>query len=210
MRAGVAPDPAFAVARAAVRTRARDLLDHVARRAPDAATVLFLDEPGLTCCEHPGFPLARHGVTDLLSGVLSGLTAAATGVHCCGPTDWGAVADAGPDILSLPVALAGAADPLVLSRFLESGGRVAWGAVPTDGPVSDDAGLLWRRLVGVWCELVRAGCDPLLVRTRSLITPACGLAGHGLSQADLALRLTRELGRRARDQAAAARLSVGA
>src|SRR2546421_621892 len=126
VRAGVAPDPAFAVAGAAVRGRARHLLENVARRAPDAATVMFLDEPGLTCSEHPGFPLARHGVTDLLSGVLSDAAAAATGVHCCGPTDWGAVVEAGPDILSLPVPLIGAADPLAISRFLESGGRVAW------------------------------------------------------------------------------------
>ena len=93
--------------------------------------------------------------------------------------------------------------------FLESGGRVAWGAVPTDGPVSDDVGLLWRRLVGAWCDLVRAGCDPVLLRSRSLVTPACGLAGHGLSQADLALRLARELGQRAHDQAVASRLAVG-
>ena len=209
VRAGVAPDPAFAVAGAAVRARARRLLEQAARRAPDAAAVLFLDEPGLTCSEHPGFPLARHGVTDLLSGVLSDSAAAATGVHCCGPTDWGAVVEAGPDILSLPVPLVGAADPLAISGFLESGGRVAWGAVPTDGPVSDDVGLLWRRLVGAWCDLVRAGCDPVLLRSRSLVTPACGLAGHGLSQADLALRLARELGQRAHDQAVASRLAVG-
>ena len=210
VRAGASPDAAFAVAGAAVRAQARSLLDQLGRRAPGAAAVLFLDEPGLTCSEHPGFPLARAGVTELLAAVLTDLGAAATGVHCCGSTDWGAVVDAGPDIISLPVSLAGAADPLVLARFLGTGGRVAWGAVPTDGPVSDDAALLWRRLVETWRDLVRNGCDPVLLRTRSLVTPACGLAGHGLSQAELALRLARELGHRAHDQAAAARVSVGA
>jgi hypothetical protein len=210
VRAGVAPEAAFAVAGAAVGARARSLVGEAASEVPHAPLVLFLDEPGLTCSEHPGFPLARHGVTDVLSGVLSELEVAATGVHCCGPTDWAAVVEAGPDILSLPAPLVAATQPLVFARFLEAGGRVAWGAVPTDGPVSDDVGLLWRRLVATWCDLVRGGCDPVLLRSRSLVTPACGLAGHGLSQADLALRLARELGRRAHDQALVSRLSVGA
>ena len=210
-RAGVSYESAFAVAGEAVRARARAMLDHVARRAPDAPVVAFLDEPSLAVVEHPGFPLASHTVVDLLTGALSDLHGAAvTGVHCCGPADWGLVIDAGPDVLSLPVALAASLDASVLRAFLARGGWVAWGGVPTDAPVSDDVSFLWQRLVGVWCDLVRAGCPSLPLREHSLVTPACGLAGHGRSQADRALRLTADLGGRIRNEAGRRRFTIGA
>ena len=41
------------------------------------------------------------------------------------------------------------------------GGRIAWGAIPTDGPRADSVDRHWRALAAVWCELVRAGCDPV-------------------------------------------------
>jgi hypothetical protein len=210
-RAGVAWRPAFAMAGEAVRARARAMLDQVARWAPDAQVVAFLDEPSLAASEHPGFPLAPWAVVDLLTTAVSDMHgAAATGVHCCGPTNWRVVVDAGPDIVSLPVALAGSLDPAALTALLRRGGWVAWGAVPTDTPVSDDVAFLWRRLLGVWSDFVRAGCPSHLLRERAIVTPACGLAGHGPSQADRALRLAAEVGRRVRGQAAGRRVTIGA
>jgi len=210
-RAGVPCRVAFTLAGEAVHARSRALLDEVARRAPGSGDVAFLDEPSLSVIEHPGFPLAPYAVVDLLASALSGFRgAAATGVHCCGPSDWRAVIDAGPDILSFPVALAGSVHTTALGAFLRRGGWVAWGAVPTDAPVSDDAGFLWRRLVAVWCDMVRAGCPSAMLRERALLTPACGLAGHGPTQADRVLSLTAELGNRAREQASGRRLTIGA
>jgi methionine synthase II (cobalamin-independent) len=210
-RAGVPCRSAFAVAGVAVQARGRALLEQVARHAPGAPVVVFLDEPSLAVVEHPGFPLAPYAVVDLLAAALAGLHgAAATGIHCCGPTNWRLATEAGADVLSLPVALAGGLDPAILTAFLDRGGWVAWGAVPTDAPVSDDVSFLWRRLVGVWCDLVRDGCPSHLLRERALVTPACGLAGHGCSQAERALTLTSELGRRVRDQASGRRLTIGA
>jgi hypothetical protein len=43
-----------------------------------------------------------------------------------------------------------------------------------------------------------------------LVAPACGLAGHGESQAERALLLAREIGDRVHDHAAATKLAVGA
>src|SRR5439155_691052 len=98
----------------------------------------------------------------------------------------------------------------VLASFLESGGWVAWGAVPTSGTVGDEPDPCWRRLVGLWCELMRAGCDAGLLRRQALVTPACGLAEHGVTQAARVLRLTTQIAERVQDQAIASRLSVGA
>jgi len=210
-RTGVAFRAAFAVAADAVQVRARAMLDQVARHAPGAPVVVFLDEPSLAVVEHPGFPLPPHAVVDMLTAALASLHgASATGIHCCGPTKWSLVFEAGPDILSLPVALAGGLEPAAVGAFLSSGGWVAWGAVPTDAPVSDDVSFLWRRLLGVWSDLVRGGCPSLPLRERALVTPACGLAGHGPSQAERVLTLTVKLGERMREQATSRRLTIGA
>src|SRR5207248_9968156 len=123
---------------------------------------------------------------------------------------WSLVLDAGPDILSIPVVLGGGLEPAALGAFLSAGGWVAWGAVPTDAPVSDDVSFLWRRLLGVWSDLVRGGCPSLPLRERVLVSPACGLAGHGRTQAERTLTLTGQLGDRVREQATSRRLTIGA
>jgi hypothetical protein len=68
----------------------------------------------------------------------------------------------------------------------------------------------WHDLAELWCELVRAGCNPVLLRERSLVTPACGLARHREDQAETVLRLVGEVSDRVRAQAVATRLSIGA
>lgn len=210
VHAGAPAAAAFPVAMAAVRAHARALLGLARASVPDAPLVVFLDEPGLTRVVRPDFPLGHDETIDVLSGGLAALEAdAVTGVHCCGWTDWRLVAQAGPRILSMPadagvLRVAGA-----VSAFLENGGWVAWGAVPTHEPLGDDVDRLWRRLTALWCELVQVGCDPVQLRARAIVTPECGLAGHGPSQASRTLRLAAELAGRAQDQAAAARLSVG-
>ena len=52
----------------------------------------------------PELELSPDGVIDLLSGALAAVEGRAlSGVHCCGPTDWRLVLQAGPDVVSLPV-----------------------------------------------------------------------------------------------------------
>ena len=115
---------------------------------------------------------------------------AITGVHCCGPADWRAIVGAGPHVLSLPVELARALEQRALERHLDSRGWIAWGAVPTDRSVAaDDVDDLARALDQ---QIAR---DPRL-RERSIVTPACGLANHTVSEAETVYALARRLGQR--------------
>ena len=208
---GVPARRAFAVAGAAVRARARILLAAARETAPLAGLVVFVDEPGLTAAMHPGFPLDPNRTIDLVSSALATIEPyAMTGLHCCGPADWRVVLQTGPQVLSLPLD-AGAVDHAgALGDFLERDGRLAWGAVPTTGPLGSTADRLWQHLSEEWCALTRGGCDPVRLREQSLITPACGLAGHGEAQADLVLSLTNQVARRLQTQALGMRLTVGA
>ena len=207
--AGMPAPRAYQRAAAVTRAWSVALEELVATRLPDAGLVLFLDEPALVQWRRDDAPLDRESAIDVLSGALAAVDSV-TGVHVCGDGDLALALEAGPEVLGVEVD-----DDLVqhtvgLARFLDGDGWIAWGAVPTDRPVGESADPHWRVLARVWCELTRRGCDPVPLRTRGVITPACGLAGYGASQAERVLGIARELAARVHDQAVAARLTLGA
>ncbi len=208
---GAKASRAFAVAGAIVAQRIQALLAAAERAIPESAVVVVVDEPGLTASLKPGFPLDADETIDLLSGALAEAAGAdLAGVHCCGPTDWRLVLHAGPDLISLPVEAVDVDDAAVLGAFLERGGWVAWGAVPTDRPLGEREDVHWRNLSALWCDLSRNGCDPMRLRTQAILTPGCGLARHAPEQVGPIFDIVRRLSERVEDQALAARMSAGA
>jgi hypothetical protein len=97
-----------------------------------------------------------------------------------------------------------------IDRFLDGGGWIAWGAISSDGPIGVTANRSWHSLSSIWCDLVRRGSDPSLLRRQSLLSPRSGLAGHTTSVAEDICRSLREISSRVRDQASATRLVFGA
>ena len=113
-------------------------------------------------------------------------------------------------MLSLPVD-AGAADhPGAFADFLERGGWLAWGAVPTDRPLGETAEILWRRLVAEWDALAEGGCEPAPAGRAGADHPACGLVGLDVAQAAHVLDLTDHLAQRVEARAAELGLTLGA
>lgn len=209
LRSGLPVAQAFRRGGEAARAWAIATEDLIEERLPDSALVLFFDEPALVAWRRGDAPLEHEAAIDVLSGALAA-PACPTGVHVCGAGDRRLALEAGPQVLGVEVGSDLVDDAEVLARHLDADGWIAWGAVPTHRPVGESVDPLWRALVAVWCELTRHGCDPVRLRTQSIVTPACGLAGHGPSQAERTLRLARELADRAHDQAIAARLTLGA
>jgi len=209
MRAGLPSALAFERAKVCAAEWAAHLQATVEARLPGTRMMLFLDEPALVRWAGGDDPIERDDAIDVLSSTLARVTCV-TGVHVCGDGDLRVAHAAGPDVLGLTASDALVAESDTIMRHLEADGWIAWGAVPTDRPIGDSTEGPWRRLVGLWCDLTRRGCDPVRLRTHGLVTPACGLAGHGESQAVRALRVAREMADRIGDQAVAARLTVGA
>ncbi len=177
---------------------------------PGVRLVLFFDEPSLVCWRDAEGPVEREVAIDLLSSSLAA-TRAITGVHVCGSGDVRLALDAGPHVVHFDVGS---------DRPRRRGGNLAvprrrWlvrvGRHP-DAPAGRRAraAVCGRRLLETWCDLTRRGCDPARLRTQALIAPACGLAGHGESQAEHAMLLAREIGGRVHGHAAACKLAVGA
>lgn len=202
-RAGVAVGTAFAVAVRAVRAHLLAIAQAVATALPESPQMVLLDEPWFGDVMSPGFPIAPDPAIDLLSGAMAAVESMATvGVHCCAPdVDIASLLAAGPRVLSIPVRedLADVAGYLV--KFLEDGGRIAWGVVPTDGPIAVTIERPARQLSALWSALVQRGGDPVVLRQRCLVTPHCGLGLHAPSVADRVCRLTREIGRRIQEGA---------
>ena len=167
--------------------------------------ILFLDEPYLAGYGSAFTPIQRHEVVALIKEVVDYLrerSEAIIGIHCCGNTDWSMIVEAGPDILSFDAF--SYLDYLFLyagelRRFIETGGAVAWGIVPTFGftgreTVDDLSGRLQEGL----SRLQAMGLDPTRVSRQSLLTPACGMGTMEPAAAERVLTLLKGLSERHR------------
>lgn len=211
MQRGIDRERAAAMSRRYVEDCARVVIDLASQMLPGAPVLLFLEEPGLANSMHPTFPLSPNEIEGLVSGVVEPLADdAMMGVQVSGRADWAVLLRTGISVLGAPISARLETAAAELGRFLESGGFVAWGAVPVDEPLGSGVERLWRRLSALWAELAKAGLDPLLLRERSIITPSAGLGNFGLSQAERVMKLTGELSERVFNQVVGARLSIGA
>lgn len=210
-RAGLRNSQAFDIAAHAVRHHVSQIGAALRQALPNSPQLMLLDEPWMTELMSPEFPIPPDVAVDLVS---TGMAAAgpnvAVGIHCCGAADVATMLETGPQVLSIPVSDDLAEYAGYLGRFLDSGGVVAWGAIPTIGPLTNRVDRYWNRLSDVWCQLVERGVDAGRIRRQSLVTPECGLAQHQVSSARKVARLSSELGRKVSTQATSSKLALGA
>jgi len=166
----------------------------------DKRPVLFIDEPYLSGFGSAFTPILREEVIDFLREVVDYVRSrsdALTGIHCCGNTDWSMIIETGVDIVNFDAF--DHMDYFLLYRkeivkFLEDGGTIAWGVVPTtsfrgEETVSDFKMQLQKGL-SRFCEW---GIDRSTVGERSLITSACGLGALEPDKAERILELVSDL-----------------
>jgi len=99
------------------------------------------------------------------------------GIHLCGNPDWEFLLNRDLDILSLDTFTNGEilkAYGKHLKRFLERGGVIGWGIVPTWCEAVEEASIeqLIEYQEGLWDVLVQEGVDRDLLLAQSLLTPA--------------------------------------
>jgi len=168
--------------------------------------VIFFDEPSLTGFGSAFMQISREEVITTLTETITAARetgSAFFGIHCCGNTDWSMLMESPIDILSFDsyeffenLKLYDQA----LKKFLDRGGYLAWGLVPTSPtapPETEEA--LWARFQSQVEELGRLGLDLPFLLNQSLLTPACGLGYLSPEKAREALAVLASLSRRARD-----------
>lgn len=145
-------------------------------KALNANAFMFVDEPGLQYIFNAmsGYDsiTARQDMEKFFAGVER-----PRGVHLCGNPDWDFLLGLDLDVLSLDVYANGEifvsyAKPI--SRFLERGGRIIWGIVPTNFEpfTKEDLKSLEERLLGYWRVLEHKGIDRHFLLSRSMLSPA--------------------------------------
>lgn len=141
--------------------------------------ILFVDEPYLSGFGSGVLNMPREKVTRLLRETTEEIKelGALSGLHCCGNTDWETVLDLGFDIVNFDAFNYG--DNFIIyseaiKKFLERGGVLAWGIVPTtENQVAYEE--ISRRLESLFRRLSEKGISPSALKKASLLTPSCGM-----------------------------------
>lgn len=164
---------------------------------PETPTMVFFDEPFLSSFGSAFSSLNREEVILSLNECFKAIKGL-RGLHCCGNTDWGLVLETDLDILSFDAygyLQTLSLYPKALRTFLEKGGILAWGIVPTsEALLGEDAQSLVKRLKKGMEDLSKKGIDPILLE-RAILTPSCGMASLSIPLAERVCQLTAEVSR---------------
>lgn len=167
------------------------------------APILFLDEPYLSGFGSAFSPIERHEVINLLSEVIQYVrehTSASIGIHCCGNTDWSMIIESGPDIINFDAYSFMEyflLYPKELMQFLDNGGSIAWGIVPTaDFTGKETVDGLYDKLEQGLNTIQKWGIPKETIAKQSLLTPACGMGSMEPGAAEKVLDLLSSISER--------------
>ena len=172
----------------------------------NANAFLFIDEPGLqylfSALSGYGDVAARGDMEVFFS-----LIDRPRGVHLCGNPDWDFLLGLDLDVLSLDVYSNGevfVAYGKSIRTFLDRGGIIVWGIVPTNYEPFEKENLdsIEKRLAGLWASLAKEGIDRELLLSRSMLSPAtcCLVNPDGEKTVEKAFKTTQELSTRLREK----------
>lgn len=169
---------------------------------PGCPVIIFIDEPALA-----GFgssemiSVSKDEILACLKEVVDAIhmEGGLAGIHVCANTDWSLVLESGADIVNFDAyayfdrfILYGAQ----IKSFLEDGGIIAWGIVPTLKPEEiqqETVESLSAILKDQFAQVEALGVSADTLFQQSLITPSCGLGSLSPALATRVLTLTSEL-----------------
>jgi hypothetical protein len=162
--------------------------------------IIFIDEPILAAYGSSAYVgVCEEDILSCESELVSAIksSGAYCGLHCCGNTDWSLVIKTGVDIVSFDAYSYAHTVSLYadsVSAFLERGGYLAWGIVPTTPEVSTEtADSLVRKLSEGFSLLSSKGIKRETLQDRAILTPSCGAGSLSESLSSRAFQLLLEI-----------------
>ena len=148
--------------------------------------IILIDEPSLLNFGSQLFlTVSREDIIGDLNEVAAVIhtQGGLAGIHCEANTDWSLLMESDLDILVFDAyehMQAITLYPIELSRFLERGGCMGWGIIPTldrEAAATETVPSLLLRFEKSIDQLVSKGFDREVLLRRALITPSCGAGG---------------------------------
>ncbi|MFH1856100.1 MAG: hypothetical protein ABH836_02570 [Candidatus Omnitrophota bacterium] len=157
--------------------------------------IIFFDEPYLSCLGSAYAPISNQEVSQRLLELFNPLkqSGVLVGIHCCGNTDWPVLLNSMTDIVSFDAW--GYFDKIALysgelKSFLEAGGVLAFGIVPTqDIPKDLSAQMIVEKIEKQFDVLAQKGIDKKLILKKCLLTGSCGLGTAEIKDAEKVLEV---------------------
>jgi len=165
---------------------------------PETPTMISFDEPSLSSFGSAFSSLNRDDVIHSLNECFDAVKGL-KGTHCCGNMDWGVLLSTNLNFLSFDAYSyleTLSLYPKELKAFLERGGILAWGIIPTSEAIlKEDAESLVERFKEGLKALTKKGIDPNLLQ-RAILTPSCGTASLSIPLSERVCQLTSEVSKR--------------
>ncbi len=164
--------------------------------------IVFIDEPALAGLGSSSFiSISLEDIGQDLTEVIDAIQQAGgyAGIHVCANTDWEFLLSLNLDILSFDAH--GYFDRLASSKtkvheFLQRGGIIAWGGVPTsaaDAILAESAESLVARWESHADLIADSHWNRTTILAQTLITPSCGTGSLTFDLAKRVLELTRDV-----------------
>jgi methionine synthase II (cobalamin-independent) len=165
--------------------------------------ICFIDEPILSAFGSSTYlSVQREEVVGCIKEVVKAVQrdGALVGTHCCGNTEWPILIDAGVNIISFDAYEYGDTIryyPEQIKKFLDAGGVLAWGIVPTSQKIMKETpDSLLKKLEEKVGNLAAKGIDRELIWERCLLTPSCGTGSLSVELAEKVFRDLSAISRR--------------
>lgn len=163
--------------------------------------IIFVDDPGLYASGQSTFiTLKKEEIISELNSIYEAIRTAGaiTGTHSCAGMDWSILFESEVDIVSFDAfgyfsSVSGYTGEM--KHFIDRGGCLAWGIIPTASDNSSDLSLeiLAERLEGHFNYLEGKGFDKTVLKEQAMFTPSCGTGTLSMETAVRIHELTRDL-----------------
>ena len=161
--------------------------------------VLFVDEPILSALGSTSYlGVEPQEALRLLQETTDSIRHAGgiPGIHCCGNADWPMVIKSRVDIISFDAygyVSTISLYPAEFTAFLQRGGYLAWGIVPTTDSIGDENIHSLKKRFHEGIALLSKSVPTELLMSQLLLTPACGTGSRSIDETVQIFELLRNL-----------------
>ena len=167
-----------------------------------ATPIIFIDEPSISQLGTSAYlTISQNDVVEMIKEISDIIKSqgALSAIHCCGKCDWSTPIKTGINIISLD-AYAYAQNLSIFHKevdnFLNNGGKIAWGVIPTldkDALGQATLEIMLDKFDQAVKYLTKKGINEKLIIENSYVSPSCGAGSLSKELALKAMELTKQL-----------------